>query len=369
MKMRTKPKAALVFFIVFLALSCWFPSASSANYTFVYELLDHPGGSIRYQLSVAVSESLLEYYAEESHTLISDNEFAKFVTPNALKPIADCLREIYPGDEDFANGVLMIVHQIPYEETRFQKYPVETLVANKGDCDLFSFIAASIMKAGGLNVVLFYYESEEHMNVGVSLSQEPNSPRGGIDYELYNGTKYYMAECTGGNLQDGWRVGECPDDLKDVSLQVITLENCEQSAPGQVSASLNGLAISTISLDISSGYLTQGGAIKLSGQLSPPLQNKTITLYIKPNGLPWSELTEVPTNGSGWFMYVWVTDFFGTCCLRASWPGGEGYGSADSAARTVTVLPWSLIVVLAMLVILACVGTAVFLKTRHPCAK
>ena len=369
MKMRTKQEVAVVFLIVFLTLSFWFPSALSANSTFVYELLNRPGGSIHYQLNVAVSDSLLEYYVEESHALISNNDFARFVTPNALKPIADCLREIYSDDEDFANGVLMIVHQIPYEETRPPKYPVETIVANKGDCDLFSYIAASIMKAGGLDVVLFYYESEEHMNVGVSLSNEPEIARGAIDYELYNGTKYYVAECTGGNWQDGWRVGECPDDLIGIPMQVITLENCEQSAPGQVSASLNGLAVSNISMDISSGYATQGGAVKLSGQLSPPLQNKTITIYIKANGLPWSELTAVSTNYSGWFTYVWVAEITGICNLRASWSGDEGYASADSQIRTITVLPWFPIWLLALIVILAGIGTAVFLKVRHPCAE
>jgi hypothetical protein len=172
-------------------------------------------------LNVAVSESLLEYYLEKSHILISTDDFAKFVTPYALKPIADCLRGIYSDDEDFANGVSMIVHQIPYEESKPSKYPVETIAANKGDCDLFSYIAASIMKAGGLNVVLFYYESEEHMNVGVSLSHEPHYARGAIDYVLHDGTRYYMAECTGGNWQEGWRVGECPDDLKNATLKTV----------------------------------------------------------------------------------------------------------------------------------------------------
>jgi hypothetical protein len=327
--------------------------------------LDRPGGSISYQLNVAVSESLLEYYAEESHTLISNSDFTRFVTPYVLKPIADCLRQIYQSDEDFANGVLMIVHQIPYEETILPKYPVETIAANKGDCELFSYVAASIMKAGGLDAVLLYYDSKDHMNIGVSLSHEPTDARGPIGYELHNGTKYYMAECTGGNWQDGWRVGECPPDLNGITPQIITLESCENSAPEQVSASLNGLAISAISLDISSGYLIQGGAVNLSGQLSPPLENETVTIYIKANGLPWSELAEVPTNNSGRFIYLWATDVFGICQLRASWSGDDGYASADSQTRTITVLPWSPIVLLVLIAISAGLGTAVFLKTRR----
>jgi hypothetical protein len=363
--MKTKSEVALVVLIVFVTLSCLLPSARAANYVFVYELLDHPSGSTHYSLNVVVSESLLEYYAEKSHMLISTSDFATFVTPYSLKTVADCLRGIYSSDEDFANGVLMIMHQIPYEETKPPKYPAETIVANKGDCDLLSYIAASIMKAGGLGVVLFYYESEEHMNIGVSLSHEPNYARGAIDYVLHDGTRYYMAECTGGNWQEGWRVGECPDDLKNATLQVITLENCEQSAPGQVSASYKTLAISAASLDVSSTFLIQGTTVVLSGLLSPPLQNNTITIYIKANGLPWSELCMISTDSSGRFAYVWLANVSGMCNLRASWSGNGDYASADSPARMVTVLPWFFIALLSLTLILVSVGTFVFLMSRR----
>lgn len=365
MKMKTKSKLALVVLIVFVTVSFLPPIVLSANYVFSYELLDRPSGSTHYSLNVAVSESLLEYYVDKSHTLISAGDFARFVTPYALKPIADSLRGIYSEDEDFANGVLMIMHQIPYEETKPPKYPVETIVANKGDCDLFSYVAASIMKAGGLDVVLFYFESEEHMNIGVSLSHEPYYARTAIDYVSHDGTRYYMAECTGGNWQEGWRVGERPDDLKNATVQVVTLENSEQSAPGQVSASYKALAVSTVSLDISSAFLIQGSSVTLSGQLSPPLQNKTITIYIKANGLPWSELGIATTDSTGRFAYVWLADLPGICYLRASWSGNEDYAAGDSSTRTVTVLPWFFIALLSMTVILVSVGTVVFLISRR----
>jgi hypothetical protein len=365
MKMKTRSELALVLLIVFVALSCLPPRVLSANYVFSYELLDHPGGNVHYSLNVAISDSLLQYYAEKSHMLISTSDFATFVTPYTLKPIADCLREIYSDDEDFVNGVLMIVHQIPYEETIPPKYPVETIVANDGDCALFSYIAASILKAEGLNVVLFYYESADHMNIGVSLSNEPQYVRGDSYYVFNNGTKYYMAECTGGDWQEGWRVGECPDDLQNATVQVITLENCEQSAPEQVSASYNALAASAASLDVSSAFLIQGTAVTLSGTLSPPLQNATITLYIKANGLPWSELCVISTDSSGCFAYVWLAGSSGICSLRASWSGNGDYASADSPTRTVTVLPWFFIALLVLIVILVGVGIVVFLMSRH----
>ena len=133
-----KPKAFLIV-IVLLTICYLLPSGFSENYSQSYQLLDKPDGSTYYRLNVTVQQSLYEYYTEKTHSLISNNDFAKFVTPYALKPIADCLFEIYTDDEDFVNGVLMIVHQIPYEETP-AKYPVETIVENKGDCDLFSYV-------------------------------------------------------------------------------------------------------------------------------------------------------------------------------------------------------------------------------------
>ena len=365
MQMKTKSELALVVLVVFVAISCLPPSVLSSDYVFSYGLLDHPGGIVHYSLNVAVSESLLEYYAEKSHTLISTNDFASYVTPYALKPIADCLRGIYSDDEDFANGVLMIVHQIPYEETIPPKYPVETIVANKGDCALFSYIAASIMIAGGLNVVLFYYESADHMNIGVSLSNEPQYTRGDNYYVMHDSTKYYMAECTGGDWQEGWRVGECPDDLQNATVQVITLENCEQSAPGQVSASCKTLAVSAASLDVSSAFLIQGTTVTLSGMLAPPMQNATITIYIKANGLPWSQLCVISTDSSGHFAYAWLAEASGTCLLRASWSGNGDYASTDSPIKMVTIFPWFFITLLGITVILASVGAGAFLMSKR----
>ena len=64
--------------------------------------------------------------------------------------------------------------QIPYAVNDI-KYPVETIVENSGKCDTLSLLAASIMKAGGLDVVLLYFKDVHHMNVGVYLPYEPHT--------------------------------------------------------------------------------------------------------------------------------------------------------------------------------------------------
>lgn len=363
--MNPKLSRTFVVITVLLTFSYLFPYCLSANHSQSYQLLDSPHGSMHYRLNVVVSQFLYEYYHEKSHRLSSNHDFAKFVTPYALQPIADSLWEIYTDDEDFANGVLMIVHQIPYEETLPVKYPVETIVENKGDCDLFSYIASSIMKAGGLDVVLLYYESEAHMNVGVHLSHAPHNVRGQAYYVTYNNVQYHIAECTGDDWKNGWRVGECPDDLNHASPEVITLENSDQWVSGQVSSSYETLKQSTISLTISSMNVIQGGTITLLGQLSPAFQNKTVTIYIKMNNSPWTVLDTVTTDFNGRFAYTWLSEIAGMHYIRTSWSGDNNYAGADSPIHNVIVLSTFFILLLAITTILTCLGTVVFLMSRH----
>lgn len=364
MKSRLSPM--LIAIMVLLQFSYLPPCCLSQNYSQSYQLLDSPDGSKHFRLNVMVSQSLYEYYGDQSHRLRSSGDFAKFVTPHALEPIADSLWEVYTDDEDFANGVLMIVHQIPYDETLPVKYPVETIVENEGDCDLFSYIAVSILKAGGLDVVLLYYESEEHMNVGVRLSHAPHDVRGGSCYVTdSNGVHYYVSECTGGNWRDGWRVGECPDDLNHASAQVVALADCEQWAPGQVSASYESLESSAISLTVSSVYVIQGSTVTFLGQLSPALENETVTIYVKVNNFLWSVLETVTTGSNGQFGCREEADVAGVHYVRASWSGDDDYAAADSPIRHVMVLSVVFIFLLVITVVLVCVGIAIFLVSKR----
>jgi hypothetical protein len=349
----------LVLAVFFLPHCCF-----AANYDYTYELLNHPDGSTTYQLTISVTSSLYEYYRSKDHTVYS-YDFAKFVTPNPLKPVADDLWSIYSNDEDFANGVLMIVHQIPYKESAPQKYPLETIVENEGDCDLFSFIAASIMKAGGLDVVLLLYQTQSHMNVGVHLSEEPNDARSTVYYYTHDEKRYYVAECTGDDWRNGWRVGECPDIIRGVSARIITLENCEQSSPGQVSSSYDVLAASSLSLAVSTGFAIAGSAVTLSGSISPVLSGKNVTLYVSSTGSPLNALTTVVTDSDGRYSYTWRPSSAGISSIRASWSGDAEYAGADSSTCTLIVVPLEWLMMGITIIILLIVLLVITLATRR----
>lgn len=351
----------VVYLILLLATSS---AVFSNGYTLSYKLIECRNGEFsEYRLNVYVPTSLYQYYKSKDHKLSSPVDFAKFVTPYALKPIADKLREIYSDDEEFANGVLMLVHQIPYIVTKSAKYPVETLVDNGGDCDLLSYVAASVMKAGGLDVVLLYYENVNHMNLGVNLPKDPKLARHPPIYIVYRGIRYYIAECTGG-LDNGWRVGECPNDLRNEKVKVITLEGYEQKSPGQVSASYSMLKPSAINLTSSSNFVFQGEIIILQGALSPTLSGRNITIYIKAGSSSWGILAEAKTDSKGFFNHPLKFNWTGVYYFRANWSGDENYIGADSPIISVFVAsPFWLFILITMFALICVMVVIIILKS------
>ncbi|RLF21896.1 MAG: hypothetical protein DRN15_10405 [Thermoprotei archaeon] len=158
-----------------------------------------------YRLNVTREPMTLELRLE-----LLEREVSEYVTYDepVIVDVADLLREIAGYDDElFANLVLQLVHELTYNETLYPKYPIETLVEGSGDCDNLSILAASIMRAGGLKVVIIICEVRRspheplmgHAMIGVALSHPPEMPyRYGREawYVEYDGEVYYIAECT-----------------------------------------------------------------------------------------------------------------------------------------------------------------------------
>jgi len=287
---------------------------------------------------------------------------AKFVTPSPLEPIAKDLWSIYNNPEDFANGVLMITHQIPYQESIPQKYPIETISENEGDCDLFSFLAASIMKAGGLDVTLLLFEEQEHMTVGVNLPQTPKDTRTEISYFAHEEKRYFIAECTG-NFENGWRVGECPDIIKGATARIIPLDELDEiRSPNQVSSSYNSPKYSSLFLTVSTEFAIAKNDIQIMGSLSPSLAGENITLYISSYGSELNKLAIVETNSDGHFFHTWNSPPGGIYSIRANWSGDADYIGSDSNISKIIIISsqWLMMgaIVLFSLIILLIVSFA-----------
>jgi hypothetical protein len=332
---------ALLLFLILIASSIVsllpVEAEYDGNYNHTYRS-EFRFGDISDELHVSVPSSLYDYYNGKTIKISVETDYSKLVTPDAVKPLAENLRNLTRSDEAFANAVLTIVHQIPYKDDGV-KYPVETLADNSGKCDTLSLLAASIMKAGGLDVVLLCFKEVRHINVGVHLNNEPHTtwwwskPTG---YE-FDGKIYWMAECTSAM---NWRVGEAPPLLVEEKAYVIPLENSEKSSPARISSRLsNTLQSSSISINLSSGpsdYSYKERTLIISGLISPAYANATVTLYFSKDGISYNSM-KTETDNWGLYSFVWSFNSTGTHYIRTNWSGNAECAGADSEMLTVFV--------------------------------
>jgi len=305
-------------------------------------------GFLGQKLYVSVQPSLYDHYRNLTHVVNSNEDFAHYVTPQAVKPIADSLqkvtRDLPNSDEQFADSVLSLVHQIPYQITGV-KYPVETLIDNSGDCIALSLLAASIMMAGGLDVVLIHYTgiNPSHINVGVYLPNTPayhNILASAISFEYENKT-YWTAEAT---PEGDWKVGDQSEMLANANSEIIPLNATEQSPSGQVSSSLGtNLLPSSITVNLleqppSVQNSTRGFVI--SGSLTPALAKQTVDVYVNQNQ-SFAHFNQTQTDSLGNYTFIWNFTSTGTYYITTSWSGTQDYVGEDSETLTVFVGPQS----------------------------
>ncbi len=239
--MRFKYQKVSILLSIILLMLFVTPTSMAVNYQKTNPFQVQYGVSNQ-KLYVSATPSLYNYYSNMSHTVSNDSDYANFVTPQAVESIAENILNLTSkqanSNETFANAVLKLVHQIPYSVSDV-KYPVETIVNNFGDCVATSLLAASIMKAGGLDVILIHYTGIDpgHMNVGVYLPDTPVYHTTGMaptDF-VYNNKTYWTAEATPAL---DWKVGDQSTQLANANPVIIPLNDTEQSSPAQVTSRL-----------------------------------------------------------------------------------------------------------------------------------
>ena len=93
------------------------------------------------------------------------------------KDLTDEFREIRTlhdlDSDEYLELMAVFVQSIPYHNQSLSspKYPIETYHDREGDCDDKSMLLAGLLAHEGYGVVLFYFEPEQHMAVGVACSE------------------------------------------------------------------------------------------------------------------------------------------------------------------------------------------------------
>ncbi len=187
-------------------------SSASPDQEWYYENYSWDYNSVQWNFHLQISRSIYEFYKGSSHDTISnypdyartaeDKDFLADVTAKFKNNSA----AIGFTDYDNVMNVLAFVQSIPSEEdaagTDYTRYPIETLVDQKGDSTDKSILAAAMLSEMGYDVVLLKYP--EHMAVGVKVNGQ------GAHYE-YKGDLFYYAETTA----TGWDLGKIPGDLEE----------------------------------------------------------------------------------------------------------------------------------------------------------
>jgi hypothetical protein len=148
-------------------------------------------------------------------------------------------------------------------------------------------------------------------------------------------------------------------------VQVITLENIEETSSAQVTSTLRELDPSTVALQVSPSFMLEGNStVKISGQIEPQVANENVTLQANFNGGGWTTIGIVETKTDGTFSYNWTSPAIGTIEFQASWVGNRQYNGATSAQTGLRVLPLFIVIEIAVSALGVVLVMVVFAKTR-----
>jgi len=161
---------------------------------------------------------------------ISNNAMKSFVTTDEIiieklsKDLKNIAEDKSYSSIETTNFILRFVQEtITYREDyetkgleEYWRFPVETLVDKKGDCEDSAVLFSSIMKALGYDPVLLFYilDGETgHLAAGIHLND------GTGNYITHNSKKYYYCETT----TTGNSVGQIPLDIIGMPEKVIEI--------------------------------------------------------------------------------------------------------------------------------------------------
>jgi len=154
----------------------------------------HNGRSFTTQFGIA--EDQLWYYKNKERKSATDT---RYVTPYdpVIQTIAKDISDASVSIKESCKYCLAVdfVESMNYESDidynfniEYPKYPIETIVDKRGDCEDTAFLMASILKALDIDTILLLYS--DHMAVGFASGNCP-----GDDYS-YKGRKYCFLETT-----------------------------------------------------------------------------------------------------------------------------------------------------------------------------
>jgi hypothetical protein len=134
-------------------------------------------GTVYFGAQHAQKEALL--YRELPDSIFIPNYYLSFLNDSHqeefFRELSGAFRNIRAkeslDDDEYLELLAVAVQSLAYETDGTvtpPKFPIETYVDGKGDCDDKSLLLAGLMAREGYTVALFYFKPENHMAVGVT---------------------------------------------------------------------------------------------------------------------------------------------------------------------------------------------------------
>ncbi len=180
------------------------PAGGGETYTRTVYWIHH---GLSHTTQFGIHEDKYWHYKDQERGSCCD-DWAKFVTPydQTIRTIAQDVADvsISTGDTNKVQIAINFVESMVYEydidyisELEWPKYPIETIIDQRGDCEDTSFLMASILGALDYDTIILIFS--DHVAVGVWCESCTGT------YYNYNGRKYFFLETTG--YADNWEVG------------------------------------------------------------------------------------------------------------------------------------------------------------------
>ncbi|MBN2240777.1 MAG: hypothetical protein JW712_13465 [Dehalococcoidales bacterium] len=179
-----------------------------------------------YEWQLNIPEKVYKYFTDLPRPLTSN--YAVYITnpvdDEYIAAIIEKLKKIceIDGFNEYQSVEMVIafVQSLPYTRDsstapydEYPRYPLETLADNGGDCEDTSILLASLIQKMGYDVVLLNLPN--HIAIGIAGGDNIHGT-----YWNYQDRKYFYVETTG----EGWDIGQIPDDYKDSSAAIYTLD-------------------------------------------------------------------------------------------------------------------------------------------------
>ncbi|MFZ5926313.1 MAG: transglutaminase-like domain-containing protein [Acidobacteriota bacterium] len=196
---------------------------------------------VRYEVQVRASKARYEQLRAQDHRVKRVQDYARFVREGLTPEVDETCRQIRQFSEADRlstvaeiNNVLAFAQRFKYAFDRddkgvpeYPKFPLETMVEDRGDCEDHAILAAACFARLGYEVRLVsveYGTGPGHMAVAVAGAEE--LPEAFALQDPVSGRKFYYCEVTTDAASRDptavvFRLGETPESEKRARLELI----------------------------------------------------------------------------------------------------------------------------------------------------